>query len=126
MSETLQLTLTRDWFLLMLSGKKKIEIRKPSEWIKSRLDNRNYRSIRFINGYGKDYINNSLLYEGNWENNMKNGHGSLYYLESNIIYYKGYFNNNKKNGSGKLYYKNGNLKIDGFWEDDLLINGLEY
>ena len=54
MSETLQLTLKRDWFLLMLSGKKKIEIRKPSEWIKSRLDNRNYRSIRFINGYGKD------------------------------------------------------------------------
>ena len=57
---------------------------------------------------------------------MKNGYGTLYYLESNIIYYNGYFNNNKKNGSGKLYYKNGNLKIDGFWEDDLLINGLEY
>ena len=54
MSDTLQLTLKRDWFLLMLSGKKKIEIRKPSEWIKSRLENRDYRSIRFINGYGND------------------------------------------------------------------------
>ena len=54
MSETLQLTLKRHWFLLMLSGKKKIEIRKPSEWIKSRLENRDYRSIRFINGYGND------------------------------------------------------------------------
>jgi len=40
--------------VLLLRLKKKIEIRKPSEWVKSRLDNRNYRSIRFINGYGKD------------------------------------------------------------------------
>ena len=54
MSETLQLTLKKEWFLLMLSGKKKVEIRKPSDWIKSRLNNKNYRSIRFINGYGRD------------------------------------------------------------------------
>ena len=54
MCETLKLTLKRPWFLLMLSRKKKIEIRKPSDWIKSRLVNRDYRKIRFTNGYGNE------------------------------------------------------------------------
>ena len=50
----LHLTLKREWFNLMINGTKKIEFRKPSDWIKQRLIGKNYDYIRFVNGYGSD------------------------------------------------------------------------
>lgn len=49
----LHLTLKKEWFDLMISGKKRVEYRKPSKWIISRLE-KEYDVIRFINGYGSD------------------------------------------------------------------------
>ena len=52
-SRVLHLTLKKAWFDLMISGKKKVEYRKPSEWIISRLQ-KEYDVIKFTNGYGSD------------------------------------------------------------------------
>ena len=52
-SRVLHLTLKKEWFDLMISGKKKVEYRKPSDWIISRLQ-KEYEVIKFTNGYGSD------------------------------------------------------------------------
>ena len=52
-SRVLHLTLKKEWFDLMISGKKKVEYRKPSDWIISRLQ-KEYDVIKFTNGYGSD------------------------------------------------------------------------
>ena len=49
----LHLTLKKEWFDLMVSGKKKVEYRQPSQWIISRLE-KEYDVIKFTNGYGGD------------------------------------------------------------------------
>jgi hypothetical protein len=49
----LHLTLKKEWFDLMICGKKKVEYRQPSQWISSRLD-KDYEVIKFTNGYGSD------------------------------------------------------------------------
>ena len=49
----LKLTLKKEWFDLMISGKKKVEYRLPSNWIISRLQ-KSYDLIKFTNGYGND------------------------------------------------------------------------
>ena len=52
--QILHLTLKKHWFDLMLSGEKKQEFRKPSEWIRTRLVGKDYDLIKFVNGYGSD------------------------------------------------------------------------
>ena len=39
---------------MMLQGVKKEEFRKPSDWIKSRLVGKQYKFVKFVNGYGND------------------------------------------------------------------------
>lgn len=50
----LKLTLSRLPFDVMEDGEKRIEIRKPSKWILSRLIGKDYDYIQFTNGYRKD------------------------------------------------------------------------
>ena len=50
---TLHLTLKKVWFDLMVSGVKRFEYRKPSDWIATRLA-KDYDVIKFVNGYGND------------------------------------------------------------------------
>ena len=38
----------------MVEGTKTQEYRKPSNWIKSRLEKKEYQFIKFVNGYGND------------------------------------------------------------------------
>ena len=38
----------------MLNGVKKQEYRKASNWIKVRLENKCYKFVKFVNGYGND------------------------------------------------------------------------
>jgi hypothetical protein len=54
MQNTLYLTLKKPQFEVTLSGEKRIEYRRSSQWITSRLLSKNYDLIRFVNGYGKD------------------------------------------------------------------------
>ncbi|CAL2077602.1 conserved protein of unknown function [Tenacibaculum sp. 190524A02b] len=56
---TLFLTLSKEPFEVMATGEKSEEFRKPSEWIKSRLydkegNPRTYDHVKFVNGYGCD------------------------------------------------------------------------
>lgn len=56
-SKVLKLTLKKAPFEVMQTGEKLVEFRKPTDWIKSRLYNkdgteRDYDDIEFINGYG--------------------------------------------------------------------------
>ncbi len=55
---TLKLTVHKNWFNLTLTGEKKEEYRKPSDWIKSRLIGKEYDNVELTNGYGteKPYI----------------------------------------------------------------------
>ena len=56
---TLKLTLKKIPFDVMVEGRKKLEFRKPSKWIESRLydkkgNPRHYDFVEFRNGYGAD------------------------------------------------------------------------
>lgn len=48
------LTLKKDPFDVTLTGEKKIEYRRKSAWIDSRLINKKYDVIKFTNGYSKN------------------------------------------------------------------------
>ncbi len=50
----LYLTLKKPQFEVTSSGEKKLEYRKPTQWILSRLIDKNYDYVKFTNGYGKD------------------------------------------------------------------------
>lgn len=57
--KVLRLTLKKEPFDVMVTGEKSTEYRHPSEWIVSRLIEKNercrsYDYVMFINGYGKD------------------------------------------------------------------------
>jgi hypothetical protein len=52
--DVLKLTVKKEWFDLMVTGEKTIEIRNPSKWIMSRLKNKLYNHIQFTNGYRTD------------------------------------------------------------------------
>lgn len=52
--KTLHLTLSKKPFEVMVTGEKTFEFRKPSNWIKSRLYEKGYDVVKFINGYGAD------------------------------------------------------------------------
>ena len=66
---TLVLTLTKIPFELMYKGIKDKEFRKPSDWIKSRLFNKDgtrkdYDVIKFTNGYGNDKPTFTAIFNG--------------------------------------------------------------
>lgn len=65
----LRLTLSKKPFEVMLKGEKTEEFRNPSEWIKSRLFNkdgtrRDYDVVEFVNGYGKDKPAFTTIFNG--------------------------------------------------------------
>ena len=53
-------------------------------------------------------------YSGEWDNDMYNGKGLLYYAQCN--YYSGMFVNNKRDGYGKSYANN--ETYDGYFKND--------
>ena len=58
-SKTLHLSLKKLPFDVMVTGEKDREFREPSQWIKSRLFNKNgtrkdYHFVKFTHGYGAD------------------------------------------------------------------------
>ena len=67
-TRTLKLTLTRQFFEVMVTGEKNEEYRDPSDWISSRLfngeDERGYDFVEFTNGYGKDKPRFTARYKG--------------------------------------------------------------
>jgi hypothetical protein len=67
--KALKLTIKTCWFELIASGAKRIEYRRPSAWIESRLYHKNgkrreYDVVLFRAGYGKDARTLSMHYGG--------------------------------------------------------------
>ena len=54
MEKILYPTLKKPQFEVTLSGEKKIEYRRFSRWISSRLINKEYSAVKFVSGYGND------------------------------------------------------------------------
>ena len=55
-----------------------------------------------MDGWGRLEAANGDIYEGEWENDRKNGKGRLYSGETGD-WYVGEFNEDKKMGKGRLY-----------------------
>ena len=70
-------------------------------------------------GYGILTFSDNEKYEGEWDNNERNGYGIMY--GSNFIY-EGKWKNNKRNGIGALYCQEG--RIEGIFENDNLVRSL--
>ena len=69
-------------------------------------------------------INGDIIYEGEYKNDKRNGKG-IYY-EKNKIIYEGDFINNKAEGKGKLFFENGDYYIGEFKNDIINGNGKLY
>ncbi len=74
---SLKLTLKKQPFDVMVTGEKIIEYRSPSQWIESRLYDKNnnkreYKYIEFTNGYGKDRPFFKAYYNGFYISNKIN------------------------------------------------------
>ena len=98
-------------------------------------------------GKGKMVYASENYYEGNWENNKRNGHGEMHWLSSSERYsgnwkdnlqsgfgthiwldsgannkllrnrYVGYWANGLRHGKGTFYYSNGS-KYEGDWAEN--------
>ena len=66
-------------------------------------------------GYGILQYVNGERYEGAWKNNFAHGHGTLLYADGDK--YVGDWTEGKKSGIGELLYVNGD-KFHGSWVDD--------
>lgn len=64
-------------------------------------------------GYGVQ-TQSSCKYEGNWENNQKNGHGKQTFFDGSI--YEGDFKDNVPHGKGKLLSEDGIIYEGNFVE----------
>ena len=62
------------------------------------------------------YANDNILYEGDFVNDKFEGEGIYYW--KNGEYYIGHFKNGLANGKGKLYYDKGNIKYEGDFVND--------
>lgn len=71
--------------------------------------------------YSKDERLNNISYEGNWQNDLRNGQG----IEKTYVgTYDGNWKNDKKSGKGKITFNSSIYSYyDGNWENDKINNG---
>ena len=58
-----------------------------------------------INGNGKEYYDNTLIFEGSYVNGKRNGKGKEYDDDGKLIFEGEYLNGKRWIGKGKEYYK---------------------
>ena len=94
------------------------------------------------NGEGVGHYSSNSVYDGDWKNNMKHGKGTYKWVDGHkyvgeyvndkregkgIYYwntgekYEGQWKDDKRNGQGTLYDKDGNVKLEGEWKNDELV-----
>lgn len=94
------------------------------------------------NGEGVGHYSSNSVYDGDWKNNMKHGKGTYKWVDGHKYVgeyqndkregtgtyywntgekYVGQWENDKRNGEGILYDKDGNVKLEGEWNDDELV-----
>lgn len=67
----------------------------------------NYKN-NFRHGHGKMVFESGNVYEGNWLNGKYHGYGKQT-LSNGQVYYEGNFNNGAQHGFGKFNYSNGDI-----------------
>ncbi len=103
--------------LSYLHERRKLEIIKYNKNLQNILDikliNYKFLSRSYIiyetNGKGKEYCwdrPKEIIFEGEYKNGERNGHGKEY-VNSGILSYEGEYENGKRNGIGKEYYCDG-------------------
>jgi hypothetical protein len=73
-----------------------------------------------ITGLGKEYEGHQLMYEGEFNNGIRQGGGTMYDTEG-AHHFIGKFVNGKKEGKGVLYYgdeEKGFTPVSGVWKND--------
>ena len=55
------------------------------------------------------FIIRFLIYEGEFDHDLRNGFGTMDYVTKNEKY-SGYWKNGKRNGDGKYWYSNGKIR----------------
>jgi len=66
------------------------------------------------NGHGKYTSSNGNVYEGNWKNNYRNGHGTKTWSNGDV--YEGNWKNDYQSGYGKYTWSDGDV-YEGNWEN---------
>lgn len=72
-----------------------------------------------INGPGKMTLPDSTRFEGMFVEGVISGHGTWYFPDGGK--FVGEWQNDRRNGHGLLYDKLGQLRQEGYWEDDKYI-----
>ncbi|WMN13020.1 hypothetical protein QYS49_35350 [Marivirga salinae] len=94
------------------------------------------------NGEGVGHYSSNSVYDGDWKNNMKHGKGTYKWVDGHKYVgeyqndkregtgtyywntgekYVGQWKNDKRNGQGTLFDKDGNVKLEGDWNNDELV-----
>ena len=119
----------------LLNEKKKLELiiynKKLQNFFDIKIEDykKKSRKYRIIDkkGFGKEYILNTktLLFEGKYVKNKRNGIGKEYY-ENGQIKFIGNYLDGKRNGEGKKYYENGKIKFKGEYLNGNKLKGKGY
>jgi hypothetical protein len=57
------------------------------------------------------------MYDGEWENNMRNGEGELVRANGDVL--RGVYRDDKRKGKGVLHILKTKRRLEGIWENDL-------
>ena len=78
--------------------------------------------------YGIFYNNSRKMYEGEFEDDKLNGYGKIYQFDNNnnYLFYEGNFEDSEIFGKGVKYYSDGSKKIEGYFQNVFLFNGIYY
>lgn len=71
-----------------------------------------------LDGYGCDYWNGLLQYEGELKEDLKHGYGRQYYYFTDILEYEGEFKDDMRHGYGTSYDEYGKVEYSGEWVYD--------
>ncbi|GLC68653.1 Cadherin member 2 [Pleodorina starrii] len=63
------------------------------------------------------FTKSPAVYDGQWHDGLRHGHGVLYTNSARTSYYRGNWLNDTKHGPGVMKYDNGDV-YDGMWEND--------
>ena len=77
------------------------------------------------NGKGMHFINDCLVYAGDFLNDEYNGKGIAYFNNGNVMY-SGDFKNNNYHGKGASFYPNQKLLFNGIFDSSTFVEGTFY
>ena len=81
-----------------------------------------YKKNRSLNyppeGQGRQFMNNIMIYNGEFRNGKREGHGCSYYM-NRTLKYEGDWMNDKANGRGKFNNEEGLMIAEGEFVDDI-------